>query len=100
MSIKEINVDELHNLGSNAYILDVRREEEFLEFRVPGAVNMPMDKILENPDSLANDKKYYVICKSGGRSMKVCQVLQSRGYDVINISGGSDSYRDKYDIKS
>lgn len=41
---------------------------------------------------LSKEKKYYIVCQSGGRSSRTCSLLRKNGYDVINVSGGVGSY--------
>jgi rhodanese-related sulfurtransferase len=31
----------------------------------------------------------YVICKSGGRSMRACEFLAQQGIEAINVAGGT-----------
>ena len=35
------------------------------------------------------DGTTYVICRSGARSMRVCELAASQGYDVANVTGGT-----------
>ena len=38
------------------------------------------------------NQTYYVICKSGIRSAHACQFLTEKGYDVINVPAGMDTF--------
>ena len=52
-----------------------------------------MDTLLNDAEKYLNkDKKYYIICRSGARSARVCTYLREQGYDVVNVSGGAISY--------
>ena len=44
---------------------------------------------------LAEDNKnkvYYIYCSVGYTSSRVCNVLSSKGYKVVNVLGGYNSY--------
>lgn len=69
-------------------LIDVREVAEFEAGRVPGAINMPMSTIGEHLDELP-DGPFDVICQLGGRSARVVEALESRGYDVTNVEGGT-----------
>lgn len=71
-------------------ILDVRTPDEFFGGRVPGALNVPLDRL--GSASLDKAKKYYVYCHSGARSSAACDYLKKQGYDCLNV-GGIMSYR-------
>ena len=50
-----------------------------------------MDELLKNTDEyLEKNKEYYIVCQSGGRSSRACSSLRSKGYNVVNVSGGVD----------
>ncbi|KRB36454.1 rhodanese-like domain-containing protein [Microbacterium sp. Root180] len=72
-------------------VIDVRETWEFESGRVPGAVNLPMSTIGEHLDALP-DGAFAVICKVGGRSGRVVEALQARGYDATNVDGGTDEW--------
>ncbi len=85
-----IDVHELHR-GTDRPLIDVREVDEFAAGRVPGAINMPMSTIGEHLDELP-EGPLDVFCKVGGRSARVVQALESRGYDVTNVDGGTDEW--------
>jgi len=76
------------DLPKDAFLLDVREEEEFAEGCVPGAVNIPMNSLRERHTELPRDRKIYVYCRSGVRSYVMERVLRQLGYDVVTVSGG------------
>ena len=68
-----------HEAG--AAVLDVRTKPEFDGGHVPGAVNLPLDKL--NPDALEGFDKtqpVFVICASGGRSARASDQLAASGW--------------------
>ena len=69
-------------------LVDVRTPAEFREVHVKGARNIPLDRL--NPAEFDKDAQYFIICKSGGRSMMACQQLQHAGFEnLVNIDGGT-----------
>lgn len=70
-------------------ILDVRKESEYNAQHVVGAQNFPLDFINKNMSEVSRDKKYYVHCAGGYRSVIAVSILKSRGYNkLVNIRGG------------
>jgi glyoxylase-like metal-dependent hydrolase (beta-lactamase superfamily II)/rhodanese-related sulfurtransferase len=90
-TVEEITADELaakfDKEGMN--VLDVRKASEYNAQHVIGAQNFPLDFINENMSEVNRDKKYFLHCAGGYRSMITASILKSRGYDqVVNIKGG------------
>ena len=51
-------------------------------------MNIPVAKIAEGDFQLDMDKRYAVVCRSGGRSKSASMLLSMRGYTVFNLQGG------------
>jgi rhodanese-related sulfurtransferase len=83
----EIDVRALHGLGTDARIIDVREPDEWASGHIPHAVHVPLQTV---PDRTAafDGATAYVVCRSGGRSRRVCEYLAAQGFDVVNVSGG------------
>ncbi len=94
MTIEEITVDELETaLAGGARLIDVREQDEYDEFRVPGAIHVPLATVPDHLDAFAGDGPTYVICLGGGRSMRACEyVSEATGQHVVNIAGGSRAW--------
>ena len=71
-------------------ILDVRREDEFAEGHIPGAINVPNEDIQDIEPSELPDKNQtiYVYCRSGNRSKQAASKLATMGYNNIIEFGG------------
>lgn len=81
-------------------LIDVREPDEFAARRIPGAVNIPMREVLERLDELP-DGAFNVTCELGGRSSRVVQALEARGYDVANVDGGTAEWAAQgYEVES
>jgi len=72
-------------------IVDVRKEAEFDDSHVKGAVNIPLDT-LTDPASMANindTDNLYLHCAGGYRSIIACSMLKRQGiHNLRNINGG------------
>ncbi len=90
MPIPEVNVDELEAaLAAGARLLDVRETDEYVAGHVASAVHIALGTVPQNVDAFRGDGPAYVICKSGGRSLKACEFLAEQGLEVINVAGGT-----------
>ncbi len=76
----------------NAVILDVRTEGEWNEGIIPGAMHIDIYKgqgFIYKVDELDKTKKYYVYCRSGGRSGQACNIMKQMGFgNTYNLIGG------------
>jgi rhodanese-related sulfurtransferase len=70
-------------------VLDVREAWELDVARLPDVVHIPMNEIPERLSELNPATETIVMCRSGGRSMRVAQYLASQGFGrVANLEGG------------
>ncbi|MBS4195092.1 rhodanese-like domain-containing protein [Lederbergia citri] len=74
--------------GKTLNLIDVREDEEVAEGMIPEAVHIKMGDIPEKLDKLDLHSEYIIICRSGGRSSRVCEYLFDQGYNVCNMVGG------------
>jgi rhodanese-related sulfurtransferase len=76
----------------NAVILDVRTEAECDEGIIPNAINIDIYEgqgFITKIEALDKSKNYYVYCRSGARSAKACEVMNSLGFEnAYNLLGG------------
>ena len=88
--MKSITITELA-ARENTPLIDVRESDEYAAGHVPGAVNIPMSEIGGRLDELPSEA-FDVICHSGGRSGRVIDALEPRGYDGTNVEGGTAAW--------
>ncbi|MCC2030235.1 rhodanese-like domain-containing protein [Microbacterium tenebrionis] len=88
--MKSITIADLDD-RENTPLIDVRERDEFAAGHVPGAVNIPMSEIGNRLDELPAEA-FDVICQAGGRSARVVQALEERGYDATNVEGGTGEW--------
>ena len=93
-SIENIKAQDFMSLNSkfDINILDVRSQNEYLSGSVDGSLNIPLINLTDNLDKLNSNKRSYIYCKGGYRSMIASSILNSKGInDITNIIGGYDS---------
>lgn len=91
-----IEVTELYELNSESSaltVIDVREADEFKAVRTTFAKLHPLSKLsagdLGNLAAVDRSEPIFVICRSGGRSQKACDLLVSAGFkNVTNVKGG------------
>ncbi|MEY3615535.1 MAG: hypothetical protein RLZZ518_536 [Actinomycetota bacterium] len=91
MSIREISASELATIiERGGIIIDVREPDEYSEGHAPGAVSIPLATVPDSLEAFRKPSPVYVICQSGGRSMRACEFLHDAGItNVINVAGGT-----------
>ena len=99
--IKSIPAEKLAEMMETAQItiLDVRKANEFLSEHVEKAINLPLDYINENFNSIDKNKTYFVHCAGGYRSVIFNSIMRSRGYDkLIDVAGGFKAIKENGNI--
>lgn len=72
----------------NAFLVDVRTPSEFVDGSVPGAVNIPLDQVAARLKEFRNKEKVVVFCRSGSRSARAKEILESHGIKNVINGGG------------
>ncbi|HWO76817.1 MAG TPA: rhodanese-like domain-containing protein [Bacillus sp. (in: firmicutes)] len=81
-------VETMLNETKDLNIVDVREVDEVATGKIPGAIHIPLGLLGFRMHELDKSKEYIVVCRSGGRSGRACQLLESNGFQVINMTGG------------
>ncbi|HRX93431.1 MAG TPA: MBL fold metallo-hydrolase [Chitinophagaceae bacterium] len=92
-SLREINASDFAEIyeakNTEINLLDARRKSEYDSEHLLGAQNFPLDFVNQNMTELNREKTYYVHCAGGYRSVIMCSILKSRGFEnLVNIQGG------------
>ena len=71
-------------------LVDVRRQDEYDEGHIPGAILIPNESIGEDEIEKLPDKDQLILvyCRSGRRSKEASQTLADLGYTNVNEFGG------------
>lgn len=89
--LRQVTVDEI---PADAKILDVREDMEWEAGHIDGAQHIPLGQVPERYGEVPLDEDVYIICRSGGRSLKATAYLQNAGFDVLNVIGGMGAWQD------
>lgn len=74
---------------SELNVIDVRKPGEFASEHVVNAVNLPLDDINNVAGSIDPQKKYFVHCAGGYRSMIFSSIMRARGFEnLVDVKGG------------
>ena len=89
-SISQEKAIEMMKSLKDYQIVDVRREEEFREGHIEGAILVPNESIQnEAPKELPRkDQPIFVYCRSGNRSRQAAKKLVALGYTKVYEMGG------------
>jgi rhodanese-related sulfurtransferase len=73
---------------ADAYLVDVREDEEWVAGHAPDAHHIPLGSLGELCGQIPRDHEVYVICRAGGRSAQAVQALNANGWHARNVSDG------------
>jgi sulfur-carrier protein adenylyltransferase/sulfurtransferase len=100
VSVPEISVKELKrrlDAGDDIVVLDVREPHE-ARIATIGGVLIPMGELPARVHELDAKKEIVVYCRTGSRSTRVVEFLQSSGFDnVLNLKGGIHAWAGEID---
>ena len=94
--IHSVSAEELAEISKKEQvnIIDARKASEYSSEHVLDAMNAPLDFINDSMTKIDKDKKYYVHCASGYRSMVFISILKARGYNnLIDVTGGFNALK-------
>ena len=96
-SYKQITQEEAKEMmtkNDGHIVVDVRRQDEYDEGHIPGAVLIPNESITDKqPDELPDlNQTILVYCRSGRRSKEASQKLADMGYTHVYEFGGINTW--------
>jgi len=78
--IPQRSVQQLREVGNNLQLVDVRATAEHEQGYIPGAIHMPLPRLLEQLARLNPDKPTAVYCAAGYRARLATGLLRQRGF--------------------
>ncbi|GHH99136.1 sulfurtransferase TusA family protein [Neobacillus kokaensis] len=94
-----IDNEELENkleANEEIIILDVREAAEYAFNHIPGALSIPIGKLVEHLSELKKEAAICVVCRTGNRSDLAAQKLAENGFkNVINVVPGMSQWTGK-----
>lgn len=79
--------------ASQPVLIDVRTAKEFEEYHFEGAININYfaEDLWEQLNTFPKGSTFFVYCRSGRRSIRVCTLMRNGGFDnhqIYNLDGG------------
>ncbi len=102
MPISFLSLNALTNLllkpDGKTQILDVRESVEFEEEHLKGSRSIPLSRLETLHEKLDPEANYILICQSGSRARKAAHLLESLGFNYLNVSeAGIEVLREKHE---
>ena len=94
--VAKITTDEAEDLiNKGVTFVDVRTEEEFQDGHVPGAINIPVDKLATKLKSLPKNKEYVAYCRGPFCVFAddAVQLLFKKGYRAKRLEEGFPDWK-------
>jgi rhodanese-related sulfurtransferase len=79
-------------------VIDVRTPGEFASGHLPGALNIPLDRLsraLPAIKEAAEGGEILVVCASGARSENACRTLAGHGVTSATLTGGTSAWAER-----
>ena len=78
-------------------IVDLRTSDDYMSGHLPGAVNIPFERLSKRTGLLENGSFHTVIfyCERGNLSLRMARFFAERGYRALSLNGGMASYHGK-----
>ncbi|HVX47665.1 MAG TPA: rhodanese-like domain-containing protein [Mycobacteriales bacterium] len=70
-------------------VVDVRLPEEYALGHIPGAINVPVDRL---PGHELPPGSILTVCSMGNRSWRAAQLLATAGREALSIQGGTKAW--------
>ena len=96
--IKCSDIETILSYENNPKLIDVRTKEEYDQYHLDNAINIPYDNIKEDIKTLVDvsvDTPIIVYCKSGARSEKAYSTLRGSGYSHVYDLGSMSNCEKK-----
>jgi rhodanese-related sulfurtransferase len=93
------DVRQRREAGQRVEIIDVRTPAEFAQLHVDGARSVPLDVLdvnallRERNGAAGGEDPLYLICQSGARAARACEMFEAAGFtNVVSIAGGTSAW--------
>ncbi len=92
VAVKEITpkalIERLESGDATIQVVDVREDEEVEMGKIKNAIHIPLTQVPTRTEELDASKTVVTVCRSGRRSERAAEFLESQGYRVLNMDGG------------
>ena len=76
-------------------LIDVREPHEFKAGAIEGATNITLGELMAGGGYVYPDRPVVLVCKQGSRSEMAALMLQARGYEAYNLTGGMEAWEEE-----
>ncbi len=98
--VHHLSAERVESMARNgqAVVVDVRESSEYRAGHIPRARHIPLSQLLQRLREVNKSHTVVVVCQSGSRSARACEMLEQSGYSkVFNLSGGMASWKGAID---
>ena len=74
--------------AQDVILLDVRHQLEFMDYRIDGSINIPLENLRESIYRLERSKEIITICGNGKESYLAARILMGHGFKTRHLTGG------------
>ena len=89
---KIITPEELIRKRDEYIVIDVRSSKQYGAGHIPGAVNIPLDRLRSKIENLPKTEKYVVHCNKGVSGNAAHNIMLNMGFNCYNLSGGYKNF--------
>ena len=110
-NVEQITADRVRRIldgEEDWFLLDVRNEIEYDRWKLEGkntpeTMNIPYFDFFDNEDQIVakipREKPVLVVCAKGDSSAFVADLLIQRGFEAVNLKGGTVAWGEFYDVR-
>ena len=80
------------NANQEIHLIDVREVDEVKRGKIAGVIHIPLGLLEARMHELDKGTEYTMVCRSGGRSGRAAQYLESYGFQVVNMVCGMNDW--------
>ncbi|NHN49371.1 MBL fold metallo-hydrolase [Halostella sp. JP-L12] len=92
--------ERLRNDDDEPLVLDIRHQEDFEEWHIPGSLNVDVyDALIEDPERAKEDlsdlpdkERVVTVCAAGVVSQTATEVLREMNYDAVTLTDGMNGW--------
>ncbi|MFE1290005.1 rhodanese-like domain-containing protein [Streptomyces sp. NPDC058751] len=91
-----LDVDQARDRLAELTVIDVRTPGEYASGHLPGALNVPLDRLRRALPVLGRTRAgLLMVCASGNRSASACALLAEHGVTAATLTGGTGAWAER-----